>query len=81
MGELRPSSYGSAFDPITPDPLASLFVSCPSAPRRFEQLVAPLYQLALANERESQKLAELRDALEPELFSGRMTVKEAAAAV
>lgn len=43
--------------------------------------VGPMYELEHSLAVESARLGELRDALLPELISGRMTVKEAAAAV
>ena len=43
--------------------------------------IKPMFEMMGALENENRALARLRDALLPELISGRMTVKEAAAAV
>jgi type I restriction enzyme S subunit len=74
VGELRARAHGSVFDTITRETLAGLAVTYPKNPARFEESVAPLGDLALACQTECLTLAELRDALLPELISGRMTV-------
>lgn len=60
--------------------LASTNVMVPSgaAVTQLDKSLAPLWQRLLQAERESLKLAELRDALLPELLSGRIRIRETA---
>ena len=44
--------------------------------RAFEEQVSPLHEIILSNERQSQYLAALRDALLPKLVSGEVRVKD-----
>ncbi len=44
---------------------------------RFEDLAGPILNRALGNRRQSETLAEMRDALLPKLISGEVRVKEA----
>jgi type I restriction enzyme S subunit len=54
-----------------------VLVPSPEALDRLDQRVAGLWHRALAAERESLTLAELRDRLLPELMSGRLRIKDA----
>ncbi len=56
-------------------------VSNPAELDRLDSTVAPMYALEHALSLESSTLAELRDAIMPELIAGRMTVRDAAAVV
>lgn len=51
----------------------------PAIVRSFHEMVAPIHARALAAERESRTLAELRDALLPALMDGTIRVKDAVA--
>ncbi len=42
----------------------------------FEEQVSPLHEMILSNEKQSQYLAALRDALLPKLVSGDVRVKD-----
>ena len=58
-----------------------LRVPCEVDRDRFTSEVEPLHRLAALRSKESRKLAALRDALLPELLSGRLRVPEASEAV
>ena len=74
--DLASMNAGSAVPSMTTDILNALELAIPSAERlaEFESVVAPMYQTMQANNRESAKLAELRDTLLPKLMSGEMDV-------
>jgi len=74
--DLASMNAGSAVPSMTTDILNALELAIPSADRlgEFELLVAPMYQSMQANNRESAKLAELRDTLLPKLMSGEIDV-------
>lgn len=74
--DLASMNAGSAVPSMTTDILNALELAIPSAERlaEFESVVAPMYQTMQANDRESAKLAELRDTLLPKLMSGEMDV-------
>lgn len=74
--DLASMNAGSAVPSMTTDILNAMELAIPSAERlaEFESVVAPLYRAMQANNRESAKLAELRDALLPKLMSGEIDV-------
>lgn len=74
--DLASMNAGSAVPSMTTDILNALELAIPSADRlaEFESVVAPMYQTMQVNNRESAKLAELRDTLLPKLMSGEMDV-------
>ena len=74
--DLASMNAGSAVPSMTTDILNALELAIPPADRlaEFESVVAPMYQTMQANNRESAKLAELRDTLLPKLMSGEMDV-------
>lgn len=74
--DLASMNAGSAVPSMTTDILNAMELALPSAERlaEFESVVAPMYQAMQANNRESAKLAELRDALLPKLMSGEIDV-------
>ena len=76
--DLASMNAGSAVPSMTTDILNALELAIPSTDilAEFEALVAPMYQTMQANDRESAKLAELRDALLPKLMSGEIDVSE-----
>ncbi|MBQ3257242.1 MAG: restriction endonuclease subunit S [Oscillospiraceae bacterium] len=76
--DLASMNAGSAVPSMTTDILNAMELSIPSAERlaEFESVVAPMYQAMQANNRESSKLAELRDNLLPKLMSGEVDVSE-----
>jgi type I restriction enzyme S subunit len=45
--------------------------------RSFEKLARPLFERIVANTREAQSLATLRDTLLPKLISGELRVEDA----
>ena len=74
--DLESMNAGSAVPSMTTDILNALELAIPSAERlaEFESVVTPMYQTMQANNRESAKLAELRDTLLPKFMSGEMNV-------
>ena len=74
--DLASMNAGSAVPSMTTDILNAMELSIPSAEllAEFESVVAPMYQAMQANNRESSKLAELRDNLLPKLMSGEVDV-------
>ena len=74
--DLASMNAGSAVPSMTTDILNAMELAIPSAERlaEFESVVAPMYQAMQANNRESGKLAELRDTLLPKLMSGEVDV-------
>lgn len=73
---LASMNAGSAVPSMTTDILNALELAIPSSERlaEFESIVAAIYQMMQANNRESAKLAELRDTLLPKLMSGEVDV-------
>ena len=74
--DLASMNAGSAVPSMTTDILNALELAIPSTDRleEFESVVAPMYQTMQANNRESAKLAELRDTLLPKLMAGEIDV-------
>lgn len=72
--DLASMNAGSTVPSMTTDILNALELAIPSAGRlaEFEALVTPMYQAMQANNRESAKLAELRELLLPKLMSGEI---------
>lgn len=79
VSELQRRAHGSVFDTIVRTTFGSISVASPPADvlGTFEELVRPFFDLILANLRESQTLAALRDLLLPKLLSGEIRVPEA----
>ena len=77
--EIVSSANGSTFKEISKGGLASISFDAPdrASVREFNSLVQPLLDLQEARESETCRLSKLRDALLPELMSGRMRVDEA----
>lgn len=76
--DLASMNAGSAVPSMTTDILNAMELAIPSTERlaEFESVVAPMYQAMQANNLESAKLAELRDALLPKLMSGEIDVSK-----
>lgn len=76
--DLASLNAGSAVPSMTTDILNSMELRIPSADRlsEFENLVAPLYRVIKDNIRQSNSLADLRDALLPKLINGEIDVSE-----
>ena len=76
---LKKRAYGSAFDSVTISTFKNLdIVSAPKAiVGAFNKKVMPLFDLILANAKESRTLAETRDYLLPKLISGEIEVEAA----
>ena len=74
--DLVSMNAGSAVPSMTTTILNALELTIPSDDRlaEFEALVAPMYMTVQTNNRESAKLAVLRDALLPRLMSGEIDV-------
>ena len=74
--DLASLNAGSAVPSMTTDILNALELAIPPEERlaEFEALVSPMYQTIQANNRESSKLAEIRDTLLPRLISGKIDV-------
>ena len=74
--DLASMNAGSAVPSMTTDILNAMELAIPSTERlaEFESVVAPMYQAMQANNCESAKLADLRDALLPKLMSGEVDV-------
>jgi type I restriction enzyme S subunit len=72
-------SEGSAYPAVSPEAMAAYPVSLPSPEdlERFEQDTMVLRRRAARAEAESVTLASLRDALLPEVLSGRLRVPAA----
>jgi type I restriction enzyme S subunit len=73
-------AHGGAYPAVNPSVVGELRLPMPSDRRildAFHEVVAPLYQRAAANRRESYTLGTLRDALLPKLISGEVRVREA----
>ena len=76
--DLASMNAGSAVPSMTTAILNAMELRIPSveALLQFEKSVAPMYKMMNANENQSSKLAELRDALLPKLMSGEIDVSE-----
>lgn len=76
--DLASMNAGSAVPSMTTAILNAMELRIPSAEAllQFEKSVAPMYKMMNANENQSSKLAELRDALLPKLMSGEIDVSE-----
>lgn len=77
------SASGSAYPAVAPSKFAEVPIEWMDEDRRkrFVDVAAPLRLSAHGGVVENRKLAALRDALLPELMSGRITVKDAEASV
>jgi type I restriction enzyme S subunit len=76
LDEIKARANGTTFQEISKANFRPMTVRVPIEPqlKRFDDIAEPLHSLLVSNARESQSLAQLRDALLPELISGRMTV-------
>jgi type I restriction enzyme S subunit len=76
MDEIKARANGTTFQEISKSHFRPMIAEVPGAPdlKRFDEIAEPLFELLVANARENLVLAQLRDALLPELISGRMTV-------
>lgn len=76
--DLASMNAGSAVPSMTTDILNAMEVAIPSAStlEKFEIVVSPMYQTMQKNDKQSAKLAELRDTLLPKLMSGEIDVSE-----
>ena len=76
--DLASMNAGSAVPSMTTDILNAMELAIPSDERlaEFKSVVTPMYQAMQANNRESAKLAELRDVLLPKLMSGEIDVSD-----
>ena len=83
VDEFIGNANGSTFLEISRGRFKALPVDVPTieAVERLHAVVDPLHTKAAQCDQENQKLADLRDALLPELLSGRIRVPEAAQAV
>jgi type I restriction enzyme S subunit len=74
--DLASMNAGSAVPSMTTDILNAMELVIPpdNVLAGFEGIVAPMYAMMQANERESSKLAMLRDTLLPRLMSGEIDV-------
>ncbi len=74
--DLASMNAGSAVPSMTTDILNAMELAIPSADclQDFENLVSPMYRTMQKNDKESAKLANLRDALLPKLMSGEIDV-------
>lgn len=75
---LASMNAGSAIPSMTTDILNAMELSIPDNDTlsAFEKVVSPMYQTMLANRKQSENLAKLRDALLPRLMSGELDVSE-----
>lgn len=76
--DLASMNAGSAVPSMTTDILNAMEVAIPSAAtlEKFETLVSPMYRTMQENDKQSAKLAELRDTLLPKLMSGELDVSD-----
>ena len=74
--DLASLNAGSAVPSMTTDILNAMELSIPNEASlsRFESIVAPMFLTIQQNTQESNKLAETRDALLPQLMSGELDV-------
>jgi len=77
---LTSNADGSAYPAVRPDTFAKAKVIVPpkSVLESFDEIVAPLYDLAHENEDESRTLIETRNFLLPQLLSGEVEVQDVA---
>jgi type I restriction enzyme S subunit len=73
---LRKHAYGSAFDSVTISTFENLDIvgAPPEVISAFKEKVMPLFKKMMANVKENQTLAEIRDYLLPKLISGEIEV-------
>ena len=76
--DLASLNAGSAVPSMTTDILNAMKLSIPDEDTfiKFENIVAPMYRTMQQNNRESSKLAELRDSMLPRLMFGELDVSE-----
>ena len=76
--DLASLNSGSAVPSMTTDILYSMELQIPDTDTlsKFETIVAPIYQMMRQAQKESGKLAELRDSLLPRLMSGEIDISK-----
>ena len=76
--DLASMNAGSAVPSMTTNILNAMQLYIPDNETlsTFEEIVSPMYSQMQENEKESKKLADLRDALQPRLMSGELDVSE-----
>ncbi len=76
--DLASMNAGSAVPSMTTAILNAMELRIPSAEAllQFENSVAPMYEMMNANENQSHKLSELRDALLPKLMTGEIDISD-----
>lgn len=76
--DLASLNSGSAVPCMTTEILNAMELSIPDADTlaKFEYIVDPMYKTMQQNEKESSKLAKLRDSLLPSLMSGEIDVSD-----
>lgn len=79
MDDIKGNANGSTFQEISKKNFRPIPVIVPSEPVRsaFDEIVSPMLERIIANERESRTLARTRDLLLPRLMSGELRVAEA----
>ncbi|MDW3714566.1 restriction endonuclease subunit S [Pseudomonas sp. 2023EL-01195] len=83
MEVIKGRANGSTFMEISKKAFRPIPALVPSAEvlAAFEQVVGPLFERLVANERQAQTLTQLRDTLLPRLISGQLRLPEAEQAV
>lgn len=83
METIHQKANGSTFQEISKANFRpiSLAMAAPELLSAFDEIVRPLYDRIVANEKESRDLAALRDYLLPKLMSGEVRVDDAAFAI
>lgn len=78
VSELQQSTHGSVFDTITRDTFGSVrsIIVPDELTQAFDRKVLPLMEKIIANLREKNNLAAIRDTLLPKLLSGEIRVRE-----
>jgi type I restriction enzyme S subunit len=78
MEAVKSRANGSTFQEISKSNFREIEIAIPNSDllQEFEKLVKPLFEKIVINERENQKLAQIRDSLLPRLISGKIRVGE-----
>lgn len=79
MEVIKGRANGSTFMEISKKAFRPIPALVPSAEvlAAFEQVVGPLFERLVANERQAQTLTRIRDTLLPRLISGQLRLPEA----
>ncbi|MGI4872115.1 MAG: restriction endonuclease subunit S [Janthinobacterium lividum] len=83
MDVVKGRANGTTFQEISKGSFRDIYMILPDAAtaNRFDQIAQQLFARIVANETQSRTLTTLRDTLLPQLLSGRLTVRQAAALV